>query len=127
MSVIQLAGVGLLACVAILLLRELHSGIAPTVRLGATLLLFGAALLLYAPVVNRIRTLFSMVEGQELATPVLRAVGIALIAELAATLCRDLGENTIADGVLLFGRMEILLLALPLIDQLLQIAGELLR
>ena len=127
MSMVALAGVGLLASVAVLLLRELRSGLAPAVKLGAALLLFGAAILLYAPVVTRIQTLFSLVEGRTLATPVLRALGVALIAELSATLCRDMGEGTVADGILLFGRMEILLLALPLIDELLEIAGELLR
>lgn len=127
MSIVALAGVGLLASVAVLLLRELRGGLAPAVRLGAALFLFGAAILLYAPIVARIRTLFSLAEGRELAAPVLRAVGVALIAELTATICRDMGEGTIADGVLLFGRTEILLLALPLIDELLEIAGELLR
>lgn len=127
MGVVQMAGVGLLASVAVLLLRELRTGLAPTVRLVAAVVLFGGALLLYQPVIAEIRALFSMVEGRELTGPVLRAVGVALIAELAATLCRDMGESTVADGVLLFGRMEILLLALPMIDELLQMAGELLQ
>ena len=47
-----------------------------------------------------------------------------LVAELAAGFCRDLGEGSVADGVLLFGKLEILLLALPLIDELLKIIGE---
>ena len=127
MSMVALAGVGLLASVAVLLLRELHGGLAPAIKLGAALLLFGSAILLYAPGVTRIQTLFSLVEGRTLATPVLRALGVALIAELSATLCRDMGEGTIADGILLFGRIEILLLSLPLIDELLKIVQELLR
>ncbi|MBQ3063529.1 MAG: stage III sporulation AC/AD family protein [Clostridia bacterium] len=127
MSIIQLAGIALLTSVSVLLLRELKGGLAPTVRLAAAIFLFGAAILLYLPVIARIRTLFALAEGRELATPVLRAVGVALIAELSAMLCRDMGEGTVAEGVLLFGRMEILLLALPLVDELLRIAGELLQ
>ena len=127
MSILQLAGVGILASVATLLLRELRGGLAPCIRLGAAILLFGAAIALYLPIVSRIRTLLALVEGRELATPILRAIGVALIAELAATLCRDLGEGSLADGILLFGRIEILLLSLPLLDELLRIAGELLQ
>ena len=127
MGILTVTGIALLASVAVLLLRELKSGLALTARLGAAVLLFGAAILLYAPVVTRIRTLFSLAEGGDLAAPVLRAVGIALIAELSALFCRDMGESTLADGILLFGRVEILLLSLPLLDRLLEIAGELLK
>ena len=127
MSVVQMAGVAVLAAMAALLLRELRTGVAPAVRLAATVFFFGAALLLYTPVVSRLQTLLSLVEGRTLATPLLRALGVALVTELSATLCRDLGESTIAEGVLLFGRLEILVLALPMIDELIKIAGELLR
>ena len=127
MSITALSGVALLAAVGVLLLRELRGGLAPLLKIGAALFLFGTAIRMYAPVVTRIRTLFALAEGHALAAPVLRAVGVAVIAELSAALCRDLGEGTIADGVLFFGRIEILLLALPLIDRLLELAGELLR
>ena len=82
---------------------------------------------LYLPVVERMRALFSLADGSDLATPVLRATGIALIAELTASFCRDLGEGSVADGVLLFGKLEILVLCLPLIDAVLEIAKELLK
>ena len=71
--------------------------------------------------------LFAMAGAADYATPILRATGIALIAEFAASVCRDLGENTVANGVLLFAKMEILVLCLPLVDQVLEIAKELLN
>ncbi len=127
MGILQVAGIALLAAMLILLLRELRAATAPPVRLVTTLVLFGAALGLYAPVLARLQTLFALGDGGELATAVLRAVGIGLICEFSATFCRDLGENTVAEGVLLFGKLEILVLALPLIDYLIEIVGELLK
>ncbi len=127
MGILQVAGIALLAAMLILLLRELRAATAPPVRLVTTLVLFGAALGLYAPVLARLQTLFALGDGAELATAVLRAVGIGLICEFSATFCRDLGENTVAEGVLLFGKLEILVLALPLIDDLIEIVGELLK
>ena len=126
MGIWQISGVALLAAISVLLLRELRTGLQVAVRVVAALVLFGAALLLYLPVVERIRSLFSLVEGRELATPILRAVGISLVAELTASVCLEMGERTIADGVLLFGRLEILLLALPMVEELAALAGELL-
>ena len=86
-----------------------------------------SALVLYAPVLGRIRTLFTQTGAGEYADIVLRALGIALICELTAVFCRDLGENTLADGVQLFGKLEILVLSLPLVDKVLEMAKELLQ
>lgn len=127
MGIVQIAGVGLLSAALILCLRELRATFALPTRLAVTLFLFGAALVLYVPVLERIRALFSLSEATDYATPILRAAGIALICEFTATFCRDLGENTVANGVLLFGKMEILVLCLPLVDGVLDIAKELLK
>ena len=123
----QVAGCALLCAAVILVLRELRPAFAPPARLAATLLLVGAALALYAPILERINTLVTATNATAYASVILRALGIALICEICAQLCRDLGEGGLAQGVLLFGRLEILLLSLPLIDQILEIAKELLE
>ena len=127
MSVLQIAGCALLAVMTILLLRELRPVFSPHVRLAATVVLVGAALSLYAPVLTRVQSLLSVTGAAEYAAPVLRALGIALVCELTAAFCRDLGENTVAEGVQLFGKLEILVLSLPLVDKILEIAKELLQ
>ena len=127
MSILQIAGCAILSVALILLLRSLRAELALPARIASVLLLCGAAIALYLPIVERMRALFSLAEGGDLATPVLRATGIALIAEMTASVCRDLGENSVAEGVLLFGKLEILVLCLPLIDAVLEIAKELLK
>ena len=127
MGIVQIAGLALLSVALILCLKELRASLALPARLAAALLLFGAAFALYVPVLERIRALFSLSGAADFATPLLRAVGIAIICELAVSFCRDLGENTVANGVLLFGKLEILVLCLPLVDDVLEIAKELLK
>ena len=125
MGIFQVSGVALLGVMAVFLLRELRSAAAATLRLATGIVLLLAALGLYVPILARVRTLFSLSGGAVLADSVLRAVGIGLVTELTAGFCRDLGEGGVADAVLLFGKLEILLLALPLVDELLKIIGEL--
>lgn len=127
MGSMQLAGAALLCVMVILTLREFRPSLVAPARLAATLLLVGAALALYTPILTHLSTLISVTQANEYAMPILRALGIALICELTAAFCRDLGENTVAQGVSLFGRLEILLLSLPLMDQVLEIAKELLE
>jgi hypothetical protein len=50
MSITALSGVALLAAVGVLLLRELRGGLAPLLKIGTALFLFGTAIRLYAPV-----------------------------------------------------------------------------
>ena len=51
----------------------------------------------------------------------LRTVGIALIAEFAAQLCRDSGESAMAGRISLAARVSILASALPMLTKLLRI------
>lgn len=127
MSIFSLSGIALLTAMLILMLKELRPAFVAPMRLAATLLLLGAALTLYAPVLSRIQSLFVQTGAQEYMDVVLRALGIALICELSALFCRDLGEQTLALGVQLFGKMEILVLSLPLLDKVLEMAKELLQ
>ena len=127
MSIVALAGVALLAVFLVFILRELRSGLALPSRLSAVVLLVGAALALYVPVVARMESLLALGGGSDYATPLLRAVGIALVTELGAWFCRDLGETSIADALSLFWKTEILVLSLPLIDDVLEMAKELLK
>ena len=127
MSVLQVSGVALLGCVVLLFMRELRPALVPPMRVCASVILVGSALLLYAPVLTRIHSLFFSCGAGELAAVLIRALGIALICELCALFCRDLGEQSVASGVLLFGKLEILVLCLPLVDKVLEIAKELLQ
>ena len=48
----------------------------------------------------------------------IKAIGIAYTAQLASSICRDLGESSLAISAELVGRILIALLALPLIRSL---------
>ena len=127
MGVVQLSGLALLAVMLMLFLRELRPAMLPPVRLCAILVLIGAALALYAPVLSRIQALLSASGAEEYVDVILRALGIALICELTAIFCADLGEQGVAQGVRTFGKLEILVLSLPLLDKILEMAKELLQ
>lgn len=126
MTVWGVAGAALLSAMLIVLLKEWQPNFAGAARLSASLLLFGAVLTVALPLLAEIRELFETAGAETYALPLLRAAGVAALCEITAALCRDLGENAVADGVLLFGRAEVLLLSLPLIRRLLSVAGELL-
>ena len=127
MSAFQIAGVALLAVIVLALLRELRPTLLPSLRLCASVVLIGAGIALLAPIVTQIRDLLAASDAGELGSIVMRALGIAMISELAASFCEDMGEQTIARCVSTFGKWEILVLCIPLVDKVLQLAKELLQ
>lgn len=127
MSIFSVCGCALLTAVLILLLREWRTSLSLPVRAAGAIVLFLAAFSLFTPITVRVSELFSVAGGDGIAPVLFRALGIALVAEFTSSFCRDLGENTLSSGVALFGKLEILLLALPFVDDLLSLAKELLE
>lgn len=74
------------------------------------------------PVVDFIRRL-SEISGldQQLLGVVLKAAGISLIGEMAALICADTGNATLAKGLKLLSAAVILRLSLPLMERLVEL------
>ena len=66
-------------------------------------------------------------EFRMLVTILFKAVGICLLTQLAGDVCRDSGESSIASKIELAGRAAILLTAMPLIQEVLAWAWELMN
>ncbi len=56
----------------------------------------------------------------------IKALGIAAVAQIASDVCREAGEATVAGQVELIGKTEILLLSLPLAARLMALMQDLL-
>jgi stage III sporulation protein AD len=74
-----------------------------------------------APVAEKIEQLFAQttLDPSYLQT-LWKAVGICYMVGIAADVCRDSGEQALACAAELWGRISLLLLALPMIDALLE-------
>ncbi len=124
-TVPKICMLAIMALVLLWLLRSWKSELVPLVRVGCTVLFAALLLESVAPLLTYLSDLTEgggITESREL---LLRALGIALLSKLTADICRDSGESGLATGVETAGRLEILLLSLPLLQRLLAAAGEL--
>ena len=55
----------------------------------------------------------------------LKALGVSFISHVCASLCRELGRPTLADFAELAGKLELLLLCIPLASRIIEYAAEL--
>lgn len=71
-------------------------------------------------VIEMMRALSTRVQGGYLA-PLFRAVGAAILLEVAADACRDAGENALSVKVEFFGKVLLITMAIPVIEALIDL------
>lgn len=120
MSIYQICGLALCAVTVCILPGIKHSEYATAVRILFGIMIFGLGFSLLSPYLQLIEG-FAESTGMKAYFPVLlRAVGIAFLSEVTATICRDAGEESVAKNVEMIAKIEILILSFPLIQKLLE-------
>lgn len=126
MNTLQVCGLCLLAVLMIVILRQTRAEFAPLVSLSAGIILLSLSAAAFMPIRRWMEALPLAGETAESAALMMKCLALALLTQTTAEVCRDVGENAIAAKVELLGRAEILLLCLPMLEELVRITGEVL-
>ncbi len=126
MSAVKLCGVGILCLTALLCVKNLREGYAPIIRAAATVLFATAVISELMPLLDFGERMVSKSGLSEYGEVVLKALGIAYLTGISAGVCRDFGENNLAASIENVGKIELMLLALPLFEAVLGMAEDML-
>lgn len=118
-------GAALCALCAVILLRGQKSGFSTGVAVTASVLLLGAAVSELLPVIREISEMANDSGVEKWMEVMMKTLGIAVVVQLGADICRDSGETSIASKLEMIGKAEIILLALPLMRELVALAVRL--
>lgn len=126
-TTVQIAGLSITAVLIAKLLERYaaEQAMMLTLLLGAAL----TALAVYSlsPILNETDTLLaSSGLSTEHTAAVSKAIGICIVTQLAADVCKDAGESALCTAVTLTGKAALILLSLPLFSSLLQLLREVL-
>ena len=128
MWIIAAAAAGLVGTVLALILGQYRPEFRMLVTAAVTLLLMAMVLEQLSPVLEQLRSTMELAGlTGDYAAILFKAVGICLLTQLAGDVCRDSGESSIASKIELAGRAAILLTAMPLIQEVLAWAWELMN
>ena len=122
---LKICGGALLCAVAIILLKSAKGEVLP-LQWSGTVVLCGAALLLWQPVLLWLGELCEVSGVGKEAELLFKGLGVAVLTQICADLCRQSAETALANSVEMAGRAELLLLCLPQLKELLQTAQTLL-
>jgi stage III sporulation protein AD len=119
--------VALLVLASSTVIKQWKSDFSPLVRLGTTVL-FGTLLIASAqPLFSLINTLAGESGTLKYVETILKGLGIVILTQISADICRDSGEGTLAGHIETVGKLELLLLCIPLIGEILATAEKLLE
>jgi len=120
-EVVQVVGLGLIATVLVLVLKEYHPEMAFQVSIAAGALLILLVLGYVVEVVQEI-TEIALDAGMNVMylQIILRIIAVAYLAEFGAQVCRDAGEGSIASKIELAAKVIILVMAIPIITAVME-------
>ena len=126
----KVCGVAAVASMLLLLMKKWSGDLAVMLRIASgiarAMLCFGAV----SPIISYVRELSALDVSGDLAFAVehlLEVLAVAVVTHFCANVCRDCGEGGIASYVELGGRIEIILLSLPLIKRIIDMTVGLLE
>lgn len=121
-GVASLCGAALcFSCIA-LVIKQLKPDFLPVFTACGGLVCFGYLVYTLLPVGEFLKAAGGKTGLPQYFTLLLKAVGISLVCGVAADICRDFGEGSLANGVESVGKGAIILLALPVAEYLLELA-----
>ena len=127
MTVLKLCMVALLILASTTVIKQWKADFLPLVRIGAVVL-FGSLLIASAePLLSLLDTLSAGSGASPYLETVLKGLGIVILTQIASDICKDSGEGTLAGHIETVGKLELLLLCVPLIGEILGVAEQLLE
>ena len=126
MSSIQICMLAMAGVTVITVIKKWSSDFLPLLRIALTVVLTMAALTLISPLLSYLEQLTELSGTGGSAELLLKSLGVAWLTQCCADICRESGESGAANGVELAGKVELLLLALPLLNRVLEVVSELL-
>lgn len=126
MNIISVAGTAFVGCVAAMAVKRFDAS-------GGVLVSLMCAVVISAFCFTRLGAFVDFADGVSIAGeydeyfPVmLKGLSIAFICECACDICRDCGESSIASKVEFAGKIELLLLSLPLLRSVIDLSRNML-
>ncbi|OXM88179.1 stage III sporulation protein AD [Paenibacillus rigui] len=127
MEIVQIVGLGLIATILVLIVKEQKPMFAflLTAFTGITIFLF---------LIGKITSVIHVLEDLALKAninliflkTILKIIGIAYIAEFGAQIVRDAGQESIASKIELSGKILIMVMAIPIVSVIIETVVKLL-
>ena len=119
MNLFAICGLAILGLIVTVILRGVRPDFAVFSGIATVLILLAMSISSMGSLVKIITTLSDETGFSLYTTMILKTLGIALVSQVTADVCRDCGSASIASKVELSGKLMILSLCIPILQTLL--------
>ena len=125
MDIVKVVAVGLITVIATIIVKQVKPEIAVLITIAGSIVIIMMTVNLLQNVFGSFLGIFDKTGvSSSLFVPVLKIIGIGYLCEFGANLCVDGGCNSIADKILFCGKIAILIIALPIINNVIDVVLE---
>ena len=122
MDIVKIIGVGLIALVIIIILKQYKPEFSVYVSIIAGIVILFMVMGKLTSIINILSNLSNKTTaGNEFLKILLKITGIAILTEFAVSICKDSGESAIASKIDLGGKIIIISISIPIITALLEL------
>jgi stage III sporulation protein AD len=126
-DVIKIIGIGLLALIIIVILKQYKPEFAIYVSMIAGVLILVLEIQKLTGIINLLQSLANKTYiNKSFLSILLKITGIAFITEFAISICSDAGEKAIASKIEIGSKVIIIAMSIPIITSLLELVIEIL-
>ncbi len=121
MDIIKIIGIGLIAVIIVIILKQYKPEFTIYVSICAGIIILGLVMTRLSAIIQLLTELSNKVSDTNgFLTVLIKITGIAFLTEFAVSICKDSGESAIASKVDLGGKVIIISMSIPIISALLE-------
>ncbi len=120
--IIKIVAIGLITCLATLIVKPVRSDFAIFIAIAGGLVILFLILDYVSDIFEVFKNIISTTGvSSELYKILIKIIGIGYLIEFAVGVCNDTGNSSLGDKILLGGKIVIMVMALPIVTNILQI------
>lgn len=128
LNIYQIMGIAMIAIVMCILFKQFKPEYVLFISITTGILIFGSVLTTLVPTFKTIETVLTQYKsGNMYITAILKTLGVCYVTTFITDCCNDCGQTVIASKVSLAGKVSIVVISLPLFDNLIKQAVSLLE
>lgn len=126
-EIIKIVGIGLIALVIAIILKQYRPEYTIYVSIVAGILILMFTMNKITGIINLLKSISDKTYiNKQLLSILLKITGIAIITEFAVSICTDVGEKAIASKIEIGSKVIIIAMSIPIISSLLELIIEIL-
>lgn len=120
MDTLKLLILCIVASIFAVILKESKKDYSPLVIIASSVIIMSILMVEISGIAENVNNMIDNIPlSPNILNIIIKSLGISIICEIASTLCKDMGENTMALKSELVGRVALVVLSIPLINELL--------